>query len=506
MIDKERLCRIEDIVDKSGVAKRIEALLPIGCRPRQLSVRTFLVGTMASLAGGRPGHLICVHRVLLSLSEADQLRLGILVDWGGRNHLLTYRQVEYTFSRIVKTLSKEAPSGEPSNTLSGIVDSLVEASVPERHKATSRSLAVDWTDIESFAKPVSAKELERGTKLSADPCASWGHRRGDSPGQKDEMFFGYYLSLATMVKDEQGQEVPELVRRMNLTSCHVDPVPAFVPVLKRLSDLGVAIGDILADSGYAHRTPEHWALPLRMLGAKIITDLHPNDRGCQGTYVGTILFNGNLYCPATPVGLFDIAPLSRHPNAEEIKEHDGRSAELSRYKFSAISSDDADGYHRVICPAKAGRVRCRLKQDSMALGYNRPEVLDPPGYPPTCCDQATITVPPIVNAKTRQKHDYPSKSHRESYARRTAVERSNSRIKDPATTDVSKGWCRLMGLTPLVVFLACALVTRNMAVTDAFDKRQTENAKRLEEGKPLLTRKRRRRSINDLLTQTTPAA
>ena len=36
----------------------------------------------------------------------------------------------------------------------------------------------------------------------ADPEASWGHRRGKGPGQKDELFFGCYFSLATMVKDE----------------------------------------------------------------------------------------------------------------------------------------------------------------------------------------------------------------------------------------------------------------------------------------------------------------
>ena len=50
-------------------------------------------------------------------------------------------------------------------------------------------------------------------------------------------------------------------------------------------------------------------------------------------------------------------------------------------------------------------------------------------------------MPPSVNVKTAQKHDYPSKAHRRSHARRTAVERSNSRVKDPASIDVAKGWC-----------------------------------------------------------------
>ena len=58
---------------------------------------------------------------------------------------------------------------------------------------------------------------------------------------------------------------------------------------------------------------------------------------------------------------------------------------------------------------------------------------------PTHPDAKTITVPPSVNAKTAQKHDYLSNPGRRSFDRRTAVERSNARIKDPATIDVARG-------------------------------------------------------------------
>ena len=68
-----------------------------------------------------------------------------------------------------------------------------------------------------------------------------------------------------------------------------------------------------------------------------------------------------------------------------------------------------------------------------------------PKDPPTCCIQKTLTVAPSVNAKTRQKHDYPSKAHRLSYGRRSAAERSNATVKDPASNDIARGWCRLMG-------------------------------------------------------------
>jgi hypothetical protein len=144
-----------------------------------------------------------------------------------------------------------------------------------------------------------------------------------------------------------------------------------------------------------------------------------------------------------------------------------------------------------MCPAAMGKVRCALREGSMRLGLEHPEVLSPPERPPTCCTQVTITVPPSVNAKTAQRHDYPGAAWRRSYARRSAAERANARIKDPATVDVARGWCKVMGLVPLSLFLACALVVRNLAVADAFATRQEDDRRR--EAAGLATRSRRRR-------------
>ena len=72
----------------------------------------------------------------------------------------------------------------------------------------------------------------------------------------------------------------------------------------------------------------------------------------------------------------------------------------------------------------------------MTLGLDHPEILNPPTHPPRCCTQHTITVPPSVNAKTAQKHDYPSAAWRRSYARRTGAERGlrhHSKTPPPPT-------------------------------------------------------------------------
>jgi hypothetical protein len=302
-----------------------------------------------------------------------------------------------------------------------------------------------------------------------------------------------------MVNEDGGAEVPELVRRLLLSSCHVDPPPAFVGVMERLARSGVALGDVLADSGYSHRIAEHWSLPLRALGAEMVMDLHPHDRGTQGTFAGAICFNGNLYCPSAPEELFKLGPLARGASAEEIDAHDIKTAELARYKFGRISCDEGDGYGRVACPAVLGKVRCPKRPASLSLANNRPEILHPSAEPAKCCQQHTLTVPPSVNAKTRQKHDYPSQAHRISYGRRSAAERSNATVKDPASNDISRGWRRLMGIEAMTVMLTCLFVVRNQRVLASFEVRQAENERRAKAGLEPRTRRRRRRSISDLV-------
>jgi hypothetical protein len=142
-----------------------------------------------------------------------------------------------------------------------------------------------------------------------------------------------------------------------------------------------------------------------------------------------------------------------------------------------------------------GKIRCPLRPSSMTPGRDRPEILTPPEHPQACCTQQTLTVPPDVNAKTRQKHDYPSAAHRRSYARRTGAERGFSTTKDPATNDIARGWCRLMGLAPLTLFTTTLLIARNQRILTAWHARQEENARRAAAGLPPRTRKRRRKTL-----------
>ena len=489
------LAAFEEITGASGVAPRIEAMLPIGVRPRQLSVRTLLAGMCLTQADHRPAHLTRVHQALTALPPQDKARLGVIAAWKNGPHLLTYRQTERTLGLIADVLAKGEPDGLPSATLTGICDDLLEASVPGEFKDASRSLAVDWTDLESFSRPP-----PHGTSDCADPEASWGHRKNNLLRSQDELFYGYYLSAGIMMPEENGPAVPELARRAALSSCRHDPVRAFAPVLTAMPGQQIPLGDILGDSGYAHRDAGAWAVPLRAAGAQLVQDLHPHDRGPKGTHHGAVISNGNLYCPQTPRPLLELGPPARTATREQAADHDLKTAELARYKLGRLTSDDQDGYHRVQCPAAIGKIRCPLRPASMTLDRDRPEILQPPDHPQACCTQQTITVPPDVLAKTAQKHDYPSAAWRRSYARRTGAERGFATAKDPASNDISRGWCRLMGLAPLTLSVTTLLIVRNQRILHAWNTRQEETQRRAAAGLPPKTRKRRRKTLAGLAT------
>ena len=160
-----------------------------------------------------------------------------------------------------------------------------------------------------------------------------------------------------------------------------------------------------------------------------------------------------------------------------------------------------------MCPAVMRKIRCPLRPASMRLDRQRPQILTPPQHPPDCCARQTLTVPPDVAAKTRQKHDYPSAAHRRSCTRRTGAERTFSTAKDPASNNIARGWTRLMGLAPLMLWLACLLAVRNQRILIAWDARQHDNARRAAAGLPPRTRRqarRRRKTLTDPATAGTP--
>ena len=140
----------------------------------------------------------------------------------------------------------------------------------------------------------------------------------------------------------------------------------------------------------------------------------------------------------------------------------------------------------------------------MRLDRDRPEILQLPEHPQACCKRQAWGCSARGQRQTRQKHDYPSAAWRRSYSRRTGAERGFATAKDPSANDIARGWCRLMGLTPLMLLVTTTLVVRNQRILTTWDARQEENARRAARGLPPKTRRRRRKTLTALTSSAPP--
>jgi hypothetical protein len=134
----------------------------------------------------------------------------------------------------------------------------------------------------------------------------------------------------------------------------------------------------------------------------------------------------------------------------------------------------------------------------MTMLFDKPTILHPPDPPPRCCAQQSITVPPDVAAKTRQRFNYLTLEWQEHYAQRTAAERAFASIKDPAGENMNRGSIRLLGRTKIRFLRTFAWIARNLRILEAHQRRLPAQ----ETTPPRRTRrKRRHRTYRDLLPE-----
>ena len=346
-----------------------------------------------ALADHRPAHLTRVHQALTSLPEDDQRRLGVIADWKTRPapaHLPADRA--HLRPGRGRPRQGRARRAALRHALQAVCDDLLEAIIPEEFTGRQPSLAVDWTDLESFSRPP-----PHGTSDCADPEASWGHRKNNLLRSQDELFYGYYLSAGIMMPEENGPAVPELARRATLSSCRHDPVRAFAPVLTAMP---AARDPASATSSTIPATPTATPAP----GPSRCAPPAPSSsRTCTRTTAApraptTAPSSPTATCTARahPARCWNSGRWPAPPPKNRPRTTTARPAELARYKLGRLTADDQDGYHRVACPAAMGKIRCPLRPASMTLDRDRPEILQPPEHPQACCAQQTITVPPDV--------------------------------------------------------------------------------------------------------------
>ena len=232
----------------------------------------------------------------------------------------------------------------------------------------------------SFSRPP-----PRGTSDCADPEASWGHRKNNLLRSQDELFYGYYLSAGIMMPEENGPAVPELARRATLSSCRHDPVRAFAPVLTAMPAAGIPLGDILDDSGYAHRDADAWASRCGPPAPSSSRTSTPTTAAPRAPTTAPSSPTETSTARARPARCSNSGRSPAPPPKNKPQTTTARPPNSPATSSAASPPTTQDGYHRVAVPRRHG-------QDPLPA----PPRLDDPGPGPARDPPAPGTPPGLL--------------------------------------------------------------------------------------------------------------
>lgn len=228
------------------------------------------------------------------------------------------------------------------------------------------------------------------------------------------------------------------------------------------------------DMGYTNKSVNDFVFPARELGYDLTIDL-PANTPTRQAFNGGVIVDGDLWCPCTPhLNLTDRVPRNRPP-AERQVLHD-KYDERANYRFTRRATSDL-GEPRMECPARAGRVRCRLIPVSMRAGHNKPLVPNPPARPELVCTAVTVQVSYEKLGRFHQRRPYGTTRHAKSLARRTSVERGNASLKTLHGT-LQRGSIRCYGLENMLLLGGLYVAAVNVHITEAFKRNTSERAQR----------------------------
>ena len=489
-----------DVVDASHVATRLEALLvrPTG-RPRTLPLRALLVALLLLALDDRALDLKAATKVLYALDPRWRDELGVTGEARTHQSLLArYRCVRYLFhlalsvmdpstqvkNRVVAQGVLDAMASELDDDeiaarrsrLEGVVNDLLEASVrvcaPEELAHFDGSVGLDATVVPLFARGPSSRA---GTS-SSDPDGGWYVREGDhrdvvGPKGKQlrKLFWAQEATIVTMGRAPGSAPThPNLVLAALLTRPGEDPGASAVRLLNSVRSRGYPASFLGADRGYTQVRPEHFHLPARALGYRVVMDYRETELGRQANSDGAVMVDGCFYCPAMPEDLVAASAEWRRGTIDAAT-HDARIAARTSWRLARKGPPDRDGYERFSCPALAGHLCCALRAPSRGAVGAIP-VLNPPRRPDKVCTQSSITIAPDVGARYRQDLAFESPQWARTYATyRNTIEGFNGYVKDTAHESLhSPGRRRVRGIAAQSVFVALLLMAANVRKIAAY--------------------------------------
>jgi hypothetical protein len=501
-LSEEALSFCTEVIDSSGVAEGVEALLAKKTgRPRHLKVRAIFVALLCLAIDDRPLHLKAATKLLYERLPASwRARLGIRGDTSGRKAFLArYRQVRYLFHLVLSLID---PSPEPKDRVLPVAELAAkrknwsEAEVATRQEALEKlvadllgaavkvcsadelagfdgSVGLDATPVPLWSRGPSVR---RGT-CASDPDGGWYVREGDrrettGPEGKSlrKLFWALEATIVTMGRPPGDVPTyPNLALGVVLGRPGEDPGGTGSRLLAGVRRSGWPAGFLGADRGYTQALPERFHLPVRALGYSLVMDYKVTELGRQANSQGAVMVDGVFYCPAMPEVLVTASADKRAGRADEQTFSERISARRA-WRLVHKEGPDADGYERFACPAQGQHPHlcCPLRPQANAFG--KVPVLSPPAVPPKVCTQSAVTIAPDIGARHRQDLAFGSEDWARTYATyRNTIEGWNGYVKDTAHEALAEpGRRRVRGIAAQSVFVAFLLMAANFRRIAAF--------------------------------------
>jgi hypothetical protein len=260
-------------------------------------------------------------------------------------------------------------------------------------------------------------------------------------------------------------ECPNLATGLALARPGEDPGGTGARVLSSVAARGHKTGWLGYDRAYTAALPGRFHLPARALGYSPVMDYRADQLGIQANSQGALLVEGTWYCPALPEPLIT-ATADLRDKTISGETYAAQIAARGTYQLKHKDGPDADGYHRLSCPAAGPRpaLICPLRPASLAPRDGRAKIFNPPEDPPKVCRQTAITIAPDTGARYRQDLPYGTPEWHTRYATlRNTIEGLNGYAKDPAHEALAQpGRRRVRGIAACSVFTALLLMAASI--------------------------------------------
>jgi hypothetical protein len=480
-------------------------------------------------------HLVMAARVLNAMNDDQRAALG-MQRWDPAE---AYPRVERLFVTVCKILE----TGAADVDATWCANQLARAAIP-KDLLTSRSIAVDGTDVETWGrlrgatlqvdldgeaaetqltdetsavaltkkgKKKTAKVLATGLdgrkQYTADPDARAGHR--SAKGNRNAgPFVGYELHLAVQTRDVRwtnhvdrttlGPETPGVITTCKLVPAGSHRGKAVVDeLIASKSDLH-EISDVVWDPGYSLCQPGTTGHPLAKAGIEQTLELVTHQRGIRPFAGEALLLDGQLYSTFLPAELRDLAMPPRYAPTPLRHAYEEKFNQRARYRYVRHAKPDKDGVTRWKCPFCAGLLRSRRFPSTMRRSRNAP-LIDLPESVTKCCN-GTLSAP-AAELPLTQRIPFGTTAWRIAMYRRQVVESANAALQG-MFANLSRGFFRVFGQVKISFLLGFTLAAYNLDRVRSFRAKLAE-----QETQPKPRAKRRLGTWRDCISnQPTPVA